>query len=187
MTQTTNIETIKSGIVIKRNGTKYLTSSYYADKGYVSAVCIENTDQCGQTYQLPIDECEIHDEAVELVNLSDLKWIIADVDSELIGLADELELPLLKLDLELLQGDSFCLPTKLQEMMNNPVEEVEKQGDNGVTFFGEQEELFIKAIGKMFPDFDKISITDACETGASIFISSTKHKIEGYIGVNFKG
>lgn len=187
MTQTTNSEPMKSGIVIKRNGTKYLTSSYYADKGYVSAVCIENTDQCGQTYQLPIDECEIHDDTVELANMSNLKWIVNDVDSELIGLAAELEKPLLKLDLELLQGETFCLPTKLQEMMNIPVEDGEKQGDNGVTFFGEQEELFLKVIGKMNPDFDKVSITDACETGASIFISSTKHNIEGYIGVNFEG
>lgn len=187
MTNKINSNVMKPGVVIKRNGTKYLTSNYYADEGYISAVCIESTDQCGQTYQLPLDECEIHNDTVELANLSNLKWVISDVDSELIGLAEELGSSLLKLDLLLLKGRTFYLPTKLQEMMNNPVVDGGEAGSNGVVFFGEQEELFINAISKMLPDFDGISITDACETGASIFISSTTHSIKGYIGVVFEG
>ncbi|MCA2420875.1 hypothetical protein P3602_21360 [Vibrio parahaemolyticus] len=175
---------LKPGIVIKRNGVEYLTTNYDADEGYVSVVCIENTNQRGQTYQLPIEECCIFDESVIVVNRSELEWVIDDIDLEMIealeGNRDA------QLTLSLKQREKFYLPKTLQAMMNIK-EEGAEDGEMGVVFFGEQEELFLAELKTVLEIFDELSITDACETGASIFAKSTQLNIQGFIGVNFNG
>lgn len=175
---------LKPGIVIKRNGVDYLTTNYDADEGYVSVVCIENTNQRGQTYQLPVEECCINDESVIVVNRSTLVWVIDDIDLEMIdALKDNRDA---QLTLSLKQRMKFYLPKTLQAMMNIKEEGVE-DGEMGVVFFGEQEALFLAELKSVLEIFDELTITDACETGASIFAKSTQLNIQGFIGVNFNG
>lgn len=91
-----------------------------------------------------------------------------------------------QLTLSLKQREKFYLPTTLQAMMNIKEEDAE-DGEMGVVFFGEQEELFLAELKTVLEIFDELSITDACETGASIFAKSTQLNIQGFIGVNFNG
>ncbi|WP_432782891.1 hypothetical protein [Vibrio parahaemolyticus] len=187
MNHSVETKVIAPGTVIKRNGSKYLTTNYYADKGYVSAVCLNNTDQRGQTYQLEIDECEIHDEAIEVVNMSPLEWKVNEVDMDL---KNEDVRSDIRRDMKILEGEVFHLPATMQREMNNDVDEEsgEKAGDNGVTFFGEHEQPFIDRVRALLPkEFNSLTITDACETGTSVLISSDELKLQGYLDIHFVG
>ncbi|MDW2320231.1 hypothetical protein R7127_08050 [Vibrio sp. 1159] len=180
----TKSNTLEPGVVISRNGVNYLTTNYEADSEYVSVVCIEDTDQRGQTYQLHIEECVINDESIIVVNRSELEWIVDDIDSEMIAALEDK--PHEHLFLTLKQHQKFYLPKTLQAMMNIK-EEGSEDGEMGVIFFGDQEPLFIDEIKKLFGFFDQLTITDACETGASIYVKSSSLNIEGFIGVSFNG
>lgn len=187
MKDTAETKVIIPGTVIKRNGSKYLTTNYYADKGYVSAVCINDTYQRGQTCQLEIDECEIHDEATEVVNMSPLAWRVNEVDMDL---KNEDVRSDIRLDMCILQGEVFHLPAKMQREMNNDVDEEsgENEGANGVTFFGEHEQPFLDRVRSLLPkEFNSLTITDACETGASVLIASDELELKGYLDIHFVG
>ncbi|MDF4284566.1 hypothetical protein P3436_19780 [Vibrio parahaemolyticus] len=119
-----------------------------------------------------------------MVNRSTLVWVIDDIDLEMLdALEDNRDA---QLTLSLKQRMKFYLPKTLQAMMNIKEEGVE-DGEMGVVFFGEQEALFLAELKSVLEIFDELTITDACETGASIFAKSTQLNIQGFIGVNFNG
>ena len=102
------------GITVKRNGVLYLTTNYQSDNGYVSVVCIENTNQKGQTYQLAVNECVIHDDVVHVANLSDKQWSITKVQTGLVEQAEAKDL-MIGLSVRQLENSSFFFPKVIQE------------------------------------------------------------------------
>lgn len=186
MKNTIKTQVMETGKVIKRNSSVYLITNYYSDDGYVSAVSL-NSHNRGTTFQLPIDECAVHDETIELVTMSELAWKVNEVDMDL--KCDSVPSGI-RLDMKILEGQVFHLTAPMQRQMNNDVDEDsgEVEGANGVTFYGEHEQPFLDRVRSLLPkEFNSLTITDACETGASVLIASDKLKLSGYLDIHFIG
>lgn len=175
-------DTFGQGELITHNDIQYMVTNDATSNRYVPVVCMQK-EMLGAISHLPIDECRLSHGSVEVVNYSPLPWSISDVDSEVIsqleenGMLTEMKL------LQELNGKEFFLTQKLQSMMNI----YDEDGDNnGVSFFDEQETLFTDVIKDMLK-CDTVNITDACETGASIYFENKKWGVSGYVGVDFNG